>query len=291
MIRLSASAITLFRECSLKWFFSEHIPLKPTPAMVLGGVVHSAVAAILECRRDAPDYIPSNTYILDAVHTAFDWAAHRAIWNTPIQQNAFLQEALDLTLLYASQRLMDTEPLLVEQWLQVQIGDVDLVGIVDLFDGSPVEAGVVADLKVMRKEPSPSTLPINLQLALYTMLIEDGRGLVVGDARLDVLVRKSGKKKPYLKTLILPKQHIDVLRALDTTMAVARQIREGAIYPIDDPDVCFRCSYRSICWGANWHAYLEAPATAIVEAQKEIPDLIAQEKIAFFDMTDDGGGE
>lgn len=248
----SHSQYSLYKKCgeAYRLRYVDNKPSPPNPNMVRGVTIHSLVEhsirekiagrlASLEEVRD----LARDEFALNSADVA-DWGEEK-----PDQVERAVMDAYTAYHTYALPKL---RPLAVEAGFAVKVGDVPMVGYIDLVDQVPMVAdepdaplrSVVVDLKTTTKSWSQDQVDRSPQLTLYV------HAIATSDVRIDQLVQlKKGTEYRPLVSQRSPDQKAVYVEDLNETAALIKQ----GVFPkaaLDGwgcgPDAC---SYWSQCRG------------------------------------------
>jgi CRISPR/Cas system-associated exonuclease Cas4 (RecB family) len=276
-VRLSPSSIQTYRRCSLQWWFAyvARVRLKPAGKVTQGRAVHRGIEVALK-EKQRSGALPPRSVVQDAAVEEFDRLAELTWWEQPGEARAMREETPRLVGLHHERVAPEIQPLLVEHYLCAPAGEAELEMVVDCVDATPNGGVRVRDHKVRRQRTSPDQLRTDLQLAAYTVGLEQA-GHTVEEVRLDQLL---ALRRPEVDSHTLPRAEVDTQRVERVASRVARAIRYGVFHPVDDVRVCGWCGYRSICWGRAWWKYLEDPELARRAAREHLAGRVLEGTIS-----------
>ncbi len=243
-LQLSASRITTYEDCSLKYRFLyyDEIPLKETdsPAMMVGRIAHQ----VLE-QFHRPDQPANDRGILDILDQK--WVAEAFSFQQEAAQHR--QEAEEMLLAYV-QRLVTGEPrvLAVEHRFEFQLDDVQIRGVIDRIDQEPGGGVGLVDYKTGRSYLTPKKARQELQLGLYALYVGQAEGVELAGRPLGKLPEKVTYY--YLRSddpevsVQFEAGDLDVHR--ERVKAAAEGIRSGIFEATTDDWTCEHCDYKDL---------------------------------------------
>ncbi len=273
-VTLSPSKVTSFKDCALAFRFSaiDRIPEPTSPAMAKGTLVHAAleglfalepedrtVDAALACLAPAADGLRGSGRELDELGlTAEDEAAFLADAERLVRNYFLLEDPRTI------------RPIGLELRLQVPVGDLHLVGIIDRLELDAEGELVVTDYKT-GKAPSDRYEQTKLGgIHFYSLLCEELFGK--RPARIQLL----HLHEPVVITAVPTDQSTRGLRTRVGAIwdAVTRACERDDFRPKPGP-LCNWCSFQQWCpefGGDPSRAAADAAALAGAPAQLEVSD-------------------
>ncbi len=252
MIELSATRITTYMDCPLKYRFRYVERIEPeaiAPALAFGSCFHRAVKYFHTrlMQGDTPDIRDIEIAFID------EWEAAQTVpiaWNgeTPLMLE---RQGLEMLAAYVN-AFDDTTPAqAVESEFRAPVvnltsgevlADIVLVGIIDRLDGeaSPVE------LKTASKTWSQHMADSSLQMTLYSYYAALTTQKPLINGRFEIVTKCKSPKVQTFRTQRAP-HHFDQLYR--TIEMIAESIATGIFYP-KPSQYCPGCDYSEEC--AKW---------------------------------------
>ncbi|MFQ5801406.1 MAG: PD-(D/E)XK nuclease family protein [Candidatus Methylomirabilales bacterium] len=252
---LSASQLTLYLTCSLKYrfvYFDKLPELHRVAAVALGRAMHAALEWINKARKAGRNPPLSNLLKLFEA----DWNAQcvglEIRFNNDEPAEKLLLKGKELLSQYyhlPQQPVKDAElyfqvPLVSKSTGEVL--DVPLRGVIDLVEANDT----LVEFKVPQKTPSLADLPDHLQLSVYSYAYEMLFGRAPKELRLVNLVRT---KNPKIETQITGRDEADYERLFNIAKEVLKGIRAGVFIPNRGCWLCKDCPFDQDCreWSGN----------------------------------------
>lgn len=239
MLSLSASDLTLYLTCPLKYKFARvfGIPQEPTINQRFGILFHN----VLERFHKEP---PQNEFEgLRVLNRLFDQGWRRTGFGNSDDELQFRDRAKEaLRLYWERERLAEGEPVWLEKKFDFKVGDHHVRGRVDRVDRLPDGDYELIDYKTGERK-SEDELADDLQLALYRMAAREAWGIEAGSGSYYYVL--DGDK------VAAPTQPDDAERVERTVLQVGEGILSQDFEPRPSPKVCSWCDYRLICPAAE----------------------------------------
>lgn len=241
---VSASRLNTFTQCRLKFFFRyvEELDTAKTPALHVGGVVHSALKAWNKARwRKEP-------LTLKLLHDEFTkaWADQEAPveWENDEQEHQATAWRLLETYIREGPIVVNEPPEAVEVPVEADLakhGLPKLVGVLDL-----VQSGVIVDFKTTSQTPNPATVAHTheIQTTIYSLLYREATGKTEVGIELHSLVKL---KTPKVVVVSLPPA---TDQQVDRLFRVIESYRHGieVMDWVPSPGLgCLSCEFFAIC--------------------------------------------
>ena len=256
----SHSQYGLFKSCGKAYEFKyvQELRSKSSGRMSKGVAVHAGIEHLLRAKMEGkPPSIPESKKVVADIFAA--QAKSVDTWDEGEDAETLLKSSQDLLHLFSIYSLPKINPVAVERGFAKKIGDVPMLGWIDLIDEVPAidvskmpaevanlapRKRVIVDFKTTTKTWSETQLATNTQLTLYTLV--EG----VPDARVDQLIQLKSKVKLEVGVTERSKHDHDVL--IDDVNEVATMIKKG-IFPKTTIDSwkcnAKHCEFYSLCRG------------------------------------------
>jgi DNA helicase II / ATP-dependent DNA helicase PcrA len=239
MLSLSASDLTLYLTCPLKYKFGRvfGIPQEPTINQRFGILFHN----VLERFHKEP---PANEAEgLRVLNRLFDQGWRRTGFGNSDDELQFRDRAKEaLRLYWERERLAEGEPIWLEKKFDFKVGDHHVRGRVDRVDRLPDGDYELIDYKTGERK-SEEDLDDDLQLALYRMAAREAWGIEASTGSYYYVL--DGDK------VAAPTKPDDAERVERTVLGVGEGILSQDFEPRPSPKVCSWCDYRLICPAAE----------------------------------------
>lgn len=240
-LQLSASQLDTYTDCPLRYAYHYVARAREESGIHagLGTLVHEVLARFLDPEAGDP---PPRTFeglmeVADAVWTD-DIGRYR-----PQIEEARRDFVSMLTGWWAEEGVHDPRPLAVERAFDVEVGPHRLRGQIDRVDRADDGAGVrVIDYKTGKREPRPSDVAGDLQLAVYHLA-------ATRDPELAALGPPTQLQLRYLRSMHRLDQPVTEDHAARTearVLAVAERILAEDFEPSVAAN-CRNCSYHRLC--------------------------------------------
>jgi DNA helicase-2/ATP-dependent DNA helicase PcrA len=239
MLSLSASDLTLYLTCPLKYKFARvfGIPQEPTINQRFGILFHN----VLERFHKEP---PANeSEGLRLLNRLFEQGWRRTGFGNSDDELQFRDRAKEaLRLYWERERLAEGEPEWLERKFDFKVGDHHVRGRVDRVDRLPDGDYELIDYKTGERKSS-AELDDDLQLALYRMAAREAWGIEASTGSYYYVL--DGDK------VAAPTKPDDAERVERTVLGVGEGILSQDFEPRPSPNVCSWCDYRLICPAAE----------------------------------------
>jgi DNA helicase-2/ATP-dependent DNA helicase PcrA len=239
MLSLSASDLTLYLTCPLKYKFARvfGIPQEPTINQRFGILFHN----VLERFHKEPP--PNEQEGLRTLNRLFEQGWRRTGFGSTDDELQFRDRAKEaLRLYWERERLAEGEPVWLEKKFDFKVGDHHVRGRVDRVDRLPDGDYELIDYKTGERK-NQEELAGDLQLALYRMAAREAWGIEAGTGSYYYVL--DAEKVPA------PTRPDDAERVERTVLQVGEGILSQDFEPRPSPKVCSWCDYRLICPAAE----------------------------------------
>ncbi len=239
MLSLSASDLTLYLTCPLKYKFARvfGIPQEPTINQRFGILFHN----VLERFHKEPPEDPEDG--LRELNRLFESGWRRTGFGSTDDELQFRDRAREaLRRYWENERESEGEPLWLEKKFDFKVGDHHVRGRVDRVDRLPDGDYELIDYKTGERK-SEEDLDSDLQLALYRMAAREAWGIEASTGSYYYVL--DGDK------VAAPIRPDDAERVERTVLQVGEGILSQDFEPRPSPSVCSWCDYRLICPAAE----------------------------------------
>jgi len=239
MLSLSASDLTLYLTCPLKYKFARvfGIPQEPTINQRFGILFHN----VLERFHKEPPENPEDG--LRELNRLFESGWRRTGFGSSDDELQFRDRAREaLRRYWENERESEGEPVWLERKFDFKVGDHHVRGRVDRVDRLPDGDYEVIDYKTGERK-SEEDLDADLQLALYRMAAREAWDIEVSTGSYYYVL--DGDK------VAAPTKPDDAERVERTVLQVGEGILSQDFEPRPSPQVCSWCDYRLICPAAE----------------------------------------
>jgi DNA helicase-2/ATP-dependent DNA helicase PcrA len=239
MLSLSASDLTLYLTCPLKYKFARvfGIPQEPTINQRFGILFHN----VLERFHKEPPENPEDG--LRELNRLFESGWRRTGFGSSDDELQFRDRAREaLRRYWENERESEGEPVWLERKFDFKVGDHHVRGRVDRVDRLPDGDYEVIDYKTGERK-SEEDLDADLQLALYRMAAREAWDIEVSTGSYYYVL--DGDK------VAAPVRPDDAERVERTVLQVGEGILSQDFEPRPSPTVCSWCDYRLICPAAE----------------------------------------
>jgi DNA helicase-2/ATP-dependent DNA helicase PcrA len=239
MLSLSASDLTLYLTCPLKYKFARvfGIPQEPTINQRFGILFHN----VLERFHKEPP--PNEDEGLRVLNRLFEQGWRRTGFGSTDDELQFRDRAKEaLRLYWERERLAEGEPVWLEKKFDFKVGDHHVRGRVDRVDRLPDGDYELIDYKTGERK-SEDELADDLQLALYRMAAREAWGIEAGTGSYYYVLDA--------EKVAAPTRPDDAERVERTVLQVGEGILSQDFEPRPSPKVCSWCDYRLICPAAE----------------------------------------
>ena len=239
MLSLSASDLTLYLTCPLKYKFARvfGIPQEPTINQRFGILFHN----VLERFHKEP---PANdSEGLRVLNRLFEQGWRRTGFGNSDDELQFRDRAKEaLRLYWERERLAEGEPVWLEKKFDFKLGDHHVRGRVDRVDRLPDGDYELIDYKTGERK-SEEDLDDDLQLALYRMAAREAWNIEASTGSYYYVLDA--------EKVAAPTKPDDAERVERTVLQVGEGILSQDFEPRPSPQVCSWCDYRLICPAAE----------------------------------------
>jgi hypothetical protein len=254
----SHSQHSLYKKCGQAYFYKyiDGIPYSGNSRMAKGKTIHRMVEAAL--RGKMAGKIPGLAEVREMADLLVSQETADVLWEEGESEDELKQQAVAAYTEFHVKALSKITPVAVEAPFAVKVGDVPMIGYIDLIDSVPAVStaglsaadvaaaprqNVVVDLKTSEKSWTQDQVDRSPQLTLYAHVI--GTTAV----RIDNLVQlKAGVSyKPVSGT----RTRADVDNYVEDLNETVRLIKSG-VFPkasLDSWACTNRCEYWGICRG------------------------------------------
>jgi DNA helicase-2/ATP-dependent DNA helicase PcrA len=239
MLSLSASDLTLYLTCPLKYKFARvfGIPQEPTINQRFGILFHNVLERF---HKEPPDNELEGLRVLNRL---FEQGWRRTGFGSTDDELQFRDRAKEaLRLYWERERLAEGEPVWLEKKFDFKVGDHHVRGRVDRVDRLPDGDYELIDYKTGERK-SEADLDDDLQLALYRMAAREAWGIEASTGSYYYVL--DGDK------VAAPTKPDDAERVERTVLGVGEGILSQDFEPRPSPKVCSWCDYRLICPAAE----------------------------------------
>jgi DNA helicase-2/ATP-dependent DNA helicase PcrA len=239
MLSLSASDLTLYLTCPLKYKFARvfGIPQEPTINQRFGILFHN----VLERFHKEPPENPEEG--LGMLNRLFESGWRRTGFGSTDDELQFRDRAREaLRLYWERERESEGEPVWLEKKFDFKVGDHHVRGRVDRVDRLPDGDYELIDYKTGERK-SEEDLDEDLQLALYRLAAREAWGIEASTGSYYYVL--DADKVPA------PTRPDDAERVERTVLQVGEGILSQDFEPRPSPSVCSWCDYRLICPAAE----------------------------------------
>lgn len=239
MLSLSASDLTLYLTCPLKYKFARvfGIPQEPTINQRFGILFHN----VLERFHKEPPADPADG--LRELNRLFEAGWRRTGFGSSDDELQFRDRAREaLRRYWESERTAEGEPVWLEKKFDFKVGPHHVRGRVDRVDRLPGGDYELIDYKTGERK-STEELNDDLQLALYRLAAREAWGIEASTGSYYYVL--DGDK------VAAPTNPDDAERVERTVLQVGEGILSQDFEPRPSPTVCSWCDYRLICPAAE----------------------------------------
>jgi DNA helicase-2/ATP-dependent DNA helicase PcrA len=239
MLSLSASDLTLYLTCPLKYKFARvfGIPQEPTINQRFGILFHNVLERF---HKEPPEHEEDG---LRTLNRLFESGWRRTGFGSSDDELQFRDRAREaLRLYWERERESEGEPVWLERKFDFKVGDHHVRGRVDRVDRLPDGDYELIDYKTGERK-SEEDLENDLQLALYRMAAREAWGIEASTGSYYYVL--DGDK------VAAPTKPDDAERVERTVLQVGEGILSQDFEPRPSPSVCSWCDYRLICPAAE----------------------------------------
>src|SRR5215218_5089492 len=239
MLSLSASDLTLYLTCPLKYKFGRvfGIPQEPTINQRFGILFHN----VLERFHKEP---PANEHEgLRVLNGLFEQGWRRTGFGSSDDELQFRDRAKEaLRLYWERERLAEGEPVWLEKKFDFKVGDHHVRGRVDRVDRLPDGDYELIDYKTGERK-TEAELESDLQLALYRLAAREAWEIEASTGSYYYVLDAD--------KVAAPTRPDDAERVERTVLQVGEGVLSQDFEPRPSPSVCSWCDYRLICPAAE----------------------------------------
>ena len=255
----SHSQYSQFKKCGQAYYYRyiEGLPSTSTSSLAKGRAIHRMVETALKSKRAGK--IATLAEVRAMADSLVEQETQNLVFDEGDSADNLKQSVVDGYAEYHTKALAKIDPIAIEEPFAATVGDVPMIGYIDLIDAVPAvsltglskadaeavpRTKVVVDLKTTTKTWTQDQVDSNPQLTLYAHVIG------TTSVRIDQLVQlKSGMSyRPVSST----RSQADVDVYVEDLNETAQLIKAG-IFPKTAIDgwACGRCEYWSVCRGRN----------------------------------------
>ncbi len=234
-VRLSASAVQTYETCPLQFKLEREwkIPGEVPAAMQYGGVIHRILLAFYDSVR------AQRPMTDEAVVQLFRDELSAAQIQDHYQHDLYLEQGIEQLqdFLLAFRRAPQSRVLHTEEFFDVKVGSVNVVGRIDRIDQLADGAVVITDYKT-GKAQSQEDADESLQLSVYALAAREKWGYHADHL---VLYNLEGNSP-----VITRRSNFQLEEAKGRVMAVSENVAAGKFVP-KPGFYCRFCAYRNLC--------------------------------------------
>lgn len=239
---ISVSQINMYLRCPAQYMFryEQGIILPPKTPLTKGKCVHKGIEHNYSQKMDTFEDVKLEE-VQDVVSTEFEVAKTETDFEGE-DPGKVKDETISLASLYHKEVAPTVQPLMIEEKVEVEMGDYKLLGFIDVVDSD----GFIRDTKTASKTPSPGEADKSIQLTAYSMAYRTVMGFEEKGVKLDYLVNT---KTPKTVTLEAKRTEKDINRFLNIMNNVANAISNKIYYPNQTNYMCSEkmCGYWNLC--------------------------------------------
>jgi superfamily I DNA/RNA helicase/RecB family exonuclease len=239
MLSLSASDLTLYLTCPLKYKFARvfGIPQEPTINQRFGILIHNVLERF---HKEPPEEDEDGLPLL--MHL-FETGWRRTGFGTSDDELQFRDRAREaLRLYWERERVAESEPVWLERKFDFKVGEHHVRGRVDRVDRLADGDYELIDYKTGERK-SEAELESDLQLALYRMAAREAWEIEASFGSYYYVLDAD--------KVAAPTKPDDAERVERTVLQVGEGILSQDFEPRPSPTVCAWCDYRLICPAAE----------------------------------------
>jgi len=246
---LSASRLKSFHTCRLQWYFRyiEELPNKPSPALLVGKVVHAVLQTWNLARWRGEDTSVERMELVFEASWVHGCEEEAMTWNSSEEEAREKAGALSILRHYLTHTPVphDEKPQAVEVRVERDLdahGLPPLVGIIDLVRSG----GTIVDFKTSARSPDAfmATHQNEIQLGCYALLYREATGNTEAGFELHHLVKT---KEPKLIVTPMSPMSADQIRRLVRIMESYVRGIEARDYVPSPGMHCSWCDYYAEC--------------------------------------------
>jgi len=243
MDHISVTQINMYLRCPASYYYRYvcGIILPPKSALTKGRAVHKGQEYNYRQKIESYQDLPLHE-VKEVTATAFEAEQDNTEFEQGEEPGRVKDEAVTLAALYHQEIAPKTQPLLVEEKVEVPFAETTLLGFIDLLDNK----GYIHDTKTASKTPSEDSADKSLQLSAYSLAHRYLMGVPETGVRLDYLVQT---KPPKVVTLEARRTERDIQRFIAIAERVIAAISAEMFYPNPDNFLCSEkhCGYWKMC--------------------------------------------
>jgi DNA helicase-2/ATP-dependent DNA helicase PcrA len=239
MLSLSASDLTLYLTCPLKYKFARvfGIPQEPTINQRFGILVHNVLERF---HKEPPENEEEGLRVLNRL---FESGWRRSGFGDSDDELQFRDRAREaLRLYWERERVAESEPVWLERKFDFRVGEHHVRGRVDRVDRLADGDYELIDYKTGERKTA-AELESDLQLALYRMAAREAWGIEASTGSYYYVLDAD--------KVAAPTKPDDAERVERTVLQVGEGILSQDFEPRPSPTVCGWCDYRLICPAAE----------------------------------------
>lgn len=255
----SHSRLSTFAQCALKFRYQyvDGLPQKPGTAAVKGNVVHLVLEKLLALPASERTPETAASLVDPALDELLSEDPQRAfaidttqVWPgepgpiDPLALKSFVADCHALIRNYF--KLEDpvlAQPLWIEKFVEMAIGDARFVGYIDRVDRLPDGRLVVADYKTPAPKSPQYEQPYWDQLTLYAAMLE-----AIGERVAELRLHYLGGSAPETRVHTASSDEIASLKhKLNFNVGQVRRAVESGDYPPKPGKLCDWCDFASLC--------------------------------------------
>lgn len=265
-LELRASLLELFNDCA-RLAAARMIPkeiadagytMRQLPGSVgrsIGTAVHAGLAVAMQAKKDGNDPFAIGAEVRDAAMESLARnTAHGCVWDDTSPRMDAAQFQTSRMLKSLAPIIRKSKPVLVEELLTAQIGDITLTGHPDWVDA----ARIIPDLKTGVQER-----PHWAQFGAYSFLVRSQAEPVIPSVRAcaAIQVKRAPRTKPQPAPIV---KRYDVTACETAALATIKRVERDvtAFRETGDPESFAPNPMTMLCgdkycsaWGTDWCAY------------------------------------
>lgn len=253
--RLSVTALNTYLECPYKFKLNNllKVPRAKASYLAFGTAIHSALESFYRKFKE-DSLLPNKEHLLES----FQKALAREILTKDEYEERLAQGSKILSAYYDFYKNDFQEPLLLEKYSRVMLGDITLTGKIDRIEwhNKTEKTARVIDYKSgkpktrgqIEGKTQDSKGNLKRQLTFYKMLIDLDRRLKInfGEAELDFVETPSLKDKSGKQRFHITAEEVEELKRIIRT--VMSEIRVLKFPRTTDHTNCSRCEFKDHCY-------------------------------------------
>ncbi len=253
-MRLSYSKLNTYRQCALRYRFTylDRLPRRPRRLFRAGRRIHQTLMRWLTYAGAGPPRWPE-------VEAAYE-SAWRSSGEAPSTDSRDYLEGLEILREFHEANLdRPCRPVLLEHKFVVPLGAHALVGALDRVDATPTGYEVL-DYKLDRELRTQQEVDEDLQLGLYQLALEEGKG--IRPESLSLYFLRHNVQRTTVRT---PEQTRELARWV---VAAGNDITADRNWEPCVGDHCGGCDFRAICPAHTGRPLPAAPARPAVRSSQ-----------------------